>query len=111
MKSPFFDLRRFSIGLLHLTVIALSLQAAFLLRFDFFIPSSVAPLFYQGLFLALPVKMAVFYLTRHHRRWWWRFVDMVDLYRLFKANAFASLAFTAAAVKSSEAPTWRSGEM
>lgn len=98
MKSPSFDPRRFSIGLLHLIMIALSLETAFLLRFDFSIPKGTAPLFYQGLLIALPVKMAVFYLTRHHRRWWWRFVDMVDLYRLFRANAFASLAFTAATV-------------
>ena len=95
MKSATFDPRRLAIGLLHLIMIALSLETAFLLRFDFSIPKTVTSLLYPGLAIALAVKMTVFQLTRHHRRWWWRFVDMVDLYRLFKANALASLAFTA----------------
>src|SRR6266852_2368387 len=94
MKVYFFDHRRFFIGLLHLTLIALSLTIAYLLRFDFFIPQENLPYLYRGLWIALPVKMVVFYLTRVHRRWWWRFVDMVDLFRLFVANALASLAFT-----------------
>ncbi len=98
MKSLFFDHRRFFIGLWHLTMIALSILLAYLLRFDFSIPRDEIVLFYRGLWLALSVKMLVFYLTGLHRRWWWRFVDMIDLYRVLVANVFASLGFVAAAL-------------
>jgi FlaA1/EpsC-like NDP-sugar epimerase len=94
MKLPL-DHRRVLLGLLHLATIAVSLTLAYHLRFDFWVPAGQMPLFYQALGIALPVKMVVFVLTRLHRHWWWRFVDLVDLFRLLVANALASLAFAA----------------
>lgn len=89
----FIDYRRFLIGLLHLALIALSLELAFLLRFDFSIPPAGNALFYESLWVALPVKMVVFLLARLQRRWSWRFADIVDLYWLFLVNTVASLGF------------------
>jgi FlaA1/EpsC-like NDP-sugar epimerase len=71
---------------------------AFLLRFDLQITSRELEQLLAGLWIALPVKMLVFSLTGLHRRWVWRFVDVVDLYRVVVGNAAASLAFAAAAV-------------
>ncbi len=89
--------RRWFIGLWHLAVIALSLTLAYLLRFDFSIPTAEIPRLWQALGIALPVKMAAFVLTGLHRRWWWRLVDVVDLYRVLVGNVVASLGFTAVA--------------
>ncbi len=89
----FIHRRRFTIGLLHLVLIALSLELAFLLRFDFSMPPAGIALFYESLWVALPVKMVVFLLARLQRRWSWRFADIVDLYWLFLVNTIASLGF------------------
>lgn len=97
MKSPHFDHRRIFIGLWHLTMIALSWAIAYLLRFDFAVPRADIPLFYQGLWVVLPAKMVVFYLAGLDRRWWWRLLDLVDLFRVSVANVMASLAFAASA--------------
>ena len=95
MKSPLLDRRGFLIGLVHLATIALSLVLAYYLRFDFWVPPTQIQPLCQALAIALPVKMLVFSVTQLHRRWWWRFVDMVDLLQLLVANALASLGFTA----------------
>ncbi len=89
--------RGWFIGLWHLTLIALSLVIAYLLRFDFAIPAAEIPRFWAALGIALPVKMVAFVLTGLHRRWWWRLVDVVDLYRVFVGNVVASLGFTTVA--------------
>jgi FlaA1/EpsC-like NDP-sugar epimerase len=95
MRPSLIDRRRLLIGLLHLGLIAVSLTIASLLRFDFSISWMVIPLFYRALCIALLVKMGVFYLARLHRRSWWQFADIVDLYHLFTSNALASIGFAA----------------
>ena len=44
----------------HLTVVGLSVTAAFLLRFDFAIPTSVIPILKQSLLIAILVKLPIF---------------------------------------------------
>src|SRR5437868_5651784 len=44
----------------HLTVVTLSVAAAFLLRFDFTIPSIVGPILKQAVLIAILVKLPIF---------------------------------------------------
>ncbi len=92
MKNFFFECRRFFIALSQAVLITLSLLAAFLLRFDFSIPPPYTKLLYNSLWLAVVLKMAMFYVVGLHRGWW-RFVGMPDLLRVLAANANGSLAF------------------
>jgi FlaA1/EpsC-like NDP-sugar epimerase len=87
--------RRALLWLFHAVTIGLSLVISFLLRFDFSVPPREIPLLYRALLVALPVKLAAFYLARLDRGWW-RFAGMDDLYRVILANVGASLAFTTA---------------
>src|SRR5579885_3200049 len=67
---------RAAAGAVHLVIFALSLWAAYLLRFDFFIPHWERPLFYRGLLLVAFLKPAIFYLLRMDREQWWSHVGM-----------------------------------
>ena len=51
----------------HLTVVGLSVTAAFLLRFDFTIPTSVIPILKQSLLIAILVKLPIFDWVAHQR--------------------------------------------
>jgi FlaA1/EpsC-like NDP-sugar epimerase len=98
--------RRHVILAFHAVTIAFSLVTAFLLRFDFAIPSEAYTLVSQALWIALLVKMPVVFMAGLHRGWW-RFVGIRDLWRVFVANAIASAGFTAVALfwlSSSEFP-------
>jgi FlaA1/EpsC-like NDP-sugar epimerase len=81
----------------HLVIVALSLAAAFLLRFDFALPQDQAALFLGAVLIAIPTKMLVFLLARFHRGWW-QFVGVADLLRILFANLIASVGFTIAAM-------------
>jgi FlaA1/EpsC-like NDP-sugar epimerase len=98
MKSFSFGRGGLLIGVWHAATIALSLTIAFLLRFDFQIPLPEIQHYLAGLWIALLVKMLAFYLTGLQRRWLWRFVDVVDLYRVVVGNAVASFGFAVAAM-------------
>jgi FlaA1/EpsC-like NDP-sugar epimerase len=80
-----------SIG--HLIVFALSLSAAFLLRFDLRMPPDQIPLLVKGLCILIPVKLAVFYYAGVTRGWW-RYIELMDLIRLLYANLIGSAMFT-----------------
>jgi len=76
----------------HLTVVTLSVAAAFLLRFDFTIPSIVGPILKQAVLIAILVKLPIFDwfgLYRSLRQ----FVSIPDLYLVFVANVTGSLLF------------------
>jgi FlaA1/EpsC-like NDP-sugar epimerase len=89
MNPILIRLRGLFIALFHLSVIALSLSMAFLLRFDFLPSSLESPLLLVGLASAIPVKMLVFYLGGLQRGWW-RFAGLTDLTRILVVNAIAS---------------------
>jgi len=97
MTTSLVPFRRPIILTFHVVAIAFSLATAFLLRFDFSIPSSVRVLLFEATVLALLVKMPLFVLAGLDRGWW-RFVGIPDLWRVLVANAVASAVFTAVAV-------------
>jgi FlaA1/EpsC-like NDP-sugar epimerase len=76
----------------HLTVVALSVTAAFLLRFDFTIPDSAIEILKQALPIAILVKLPIFDLIGFYRGLR-RFVSIPDLYLVFLGNAAGSVLF------------------
>uniref|UniRef100_Q01WZ5 Polysaccharide biosynthesis protein CapD n=1 Tax=Solibacter usitatus (strain Ellin6076) TaxID=234267 RepID=Q01WZ5_SOLUE len=78
----------------HLTVVGLSLTAAFLLRFDFAIPASVVPIWKQALLIAILVKLPIFDWVGFYRSLR-RFVSIPDLYLVFLGNVAGSLLLAA----------------
>jgi FlaA1/EpsC-like NDP-sugar epimerase len=62
---------------------------SFLLRFDFAIPQTEMRHLTVGLLLAVPVKLAIFYLTRAQRGWWTSF-SLIDLSQMVYTNFLAS---------------------
>jgi FlaA1/EpsC-like NDP-sugar epimerase len=107
VKSFLYGYRRLFISLWQVTIIAMALTGAFLLRFDFAIPRAVIPTLYRGLWLALILKAFPFRLASLDRGWW-RFVGMADLLRVLVANAAGSLAFAAVALLAIGTPFPRS---
>ena len=86
--------QRINLHLLPLLCAAvISYATAFSLRFEFSLPNSVEGLFVVGLCIFPPIKCLVFWIYRLHAvRWRW--VGVLDLYRLVVANAIGSaLAF------------------
>jgi FlaA1/EpsC-like NDP-sugar epimerase len=78
-------------------VIAISLAASFLVRFDFIFPHAEIRHLLFGLLIVLAVKMTVFYVVGIEHGWW-RFSGLSDLVKLFIANVVGSIVFTAATV-------------
>jgi FlaA1/EpsC-like NDP-sugar epimerase len=74
-----------------LLLAALSLVAAFLLRFEFTIPADQRRLVELGLCVFVPSKLAAFYLFRLHRSWW-KIVGLFDLVSVVAANLAGSVA-------------------
>ena len=77
---------------LHTLLIALSLFAAFLLRFDFRIPEGVGPVFWSALWLAGLVKLPTFFYAGFHRGLR-RFAGLPEVPGLLFGNLVASGAF------------------
>jgi hypothetical protein len=78
-------------------VIAISLAASFLVRFDFVFPHSEMRHLLFGLLIVLSVKMLVFYVVGIEHGWW-RFSGLSDLVKLFIANVAGSVVFNAAKI-------------
>jgi FlaA1/EpsC-like NDP-sugar epimerase len=78
----------------HLTVVGLSVTAAFLLRFDFTIPTGVIPILKQSLLIAILVKLPIFDWVGFYRSLR-RFVSIPDLYLVFLGNVGGSVLFAA----------------
>ena len=78
----------------HLAAVGLSVMAAFLLRFEFSIPSSLAPVLKQALLIAILVKLPVFDWMGFYRGLR-RFVSIPDLYLVFLGNVAGSVLFAA----------------
>ena len=81
----------------HLVMIVASIALAFALRFDFVIPGDQFPLMWQGILIAVPLKVSTFHLMGLSRGWW-RFIGILDLMRLFWANVMVSVVFTATTI-------------
>ncbi|HLI86682.1 MAG TPA: nucleoside-diphosphate sugar epimerase/dehydratase [Bryobacteraceae bacterium] len=77
-----------------LALAAVSLEAAFLLRFEFTLPPDQRRLLELGFFIFVPFKLVAFYFFGLHRAWW-RIVGLFDLVRIGLANLSGSAAATA----------------
>lgn len=73
----------------HQLLFLMSALAAFLLRFDFSIPSGQAPDFLVAIMFWLPLKMIAFRVARLDRTSW-RFVSLHDVWRIIAAASIAS---------------------
>ncbi len=78
----------------HLTAVALSVTAAFLLRFDFSLSADVIPILKEALLIAILVKLPVFEWSGFYRSLR-RFVSIPDLYLVFLGNLAGSVLFAA----------------
>jgi len=78
----------------HLAVVALSVTAAFLLRFDCSLPADVIPILKEALLIAILVKLPVFDWSGFYRSLR-RFVSIPDLYLVFLGNLAGSVLFAA----------------
>ncbi len=78
----------------HGLLAAVSLAGAFLLRFDFAIPAKELPNLWYGLLLAIPAKIAVYYLGHFHRSLR-LYAKIPDIFRLLARNIMASALFAA----------------
>lgn len=76
--------------LFKLVLIGGSFYGAYLLRFDFTIPAQFSVHLFELLPWVLLIKMTVFWFMDLHQGWW-RYVAMVDLIQIFKANLIASI--------------------
>jgi len=81
----------------HLAVVSLSLTAAFLLRFDFKIPTGIFPVLTAAVWLAILVKLPVFNVAEFHRGLR-QFASIPDLVRVLLGNLAASALFAAASM-------------
>src|SRR5262245_21165002 len=77
----------------HTVAVALSVTAAFLLRFDFAIPPSLSGVLGKAIAIAIVVKLPVFEVVDFYRGLR-RFVSTPDLYRLFIGNLAGSMLFS-----------------
>lgn len=82
---------RLSNRVVYLISIVLSFFAAFLLRFDFLIPSDEFGHLRRGLLIAIVVKILVFHIARLHQSWR-QYTGPGDLMHIVMTNALASAA-------------------
>lgn len=92
MQSPLLNHRRFVVGVYHFVAILFAVVTAYVLRFDFSIPSDELMFFRQALLIAVLVKLPIFLFAGIHRGWW-RLVDIAELVRVSLINILASLSF------------------
>ncbi|HVB59248.1 MAG TPA: nucleoside-diphosphate sugar epimerase/dehydratase [Candidatus Acidoferrales bacterium] len=93
LQKCFLAHRLIFIRLWQASIVALSLVAAFLVRFDFLFPRGETKHVLEGLVIALCVKMIVFSIVGVEHGWW-RFSGLSDLVKLVFANLIGSAVFT-----------------
>lgn len=89
--------RRFFVVATHLFFIVLAYTFAFLVRFDFSLPSTFLPVFFQTLPLVLVTKLATLYFFDLFRGLW-RYVGIADILQILKASIAATVLFILANV-------------
>jgi len=85
-----FNKRRTIVFISDLFLIATALCSAFLLRFDFLIPESTLPLFWECLMVVLLVKPLVFISIGFYQSMW-RYASLRDGIEIFKGVTIASI--------------------
>jgi len=81
----------------HVPVVALSLVAAFLLRFELTLPVSAIPILKQAVLIAILLKLPIFELSGFYQGLR-RFASIRDLYVVFLGNLAGSVLFIAASL-------------
>jgi FlaA1/EpsC-like NDP-sugar epimerase len=81
----------------QLAAVGLSVTAAFLLRFDFSIPSGLAPILRQAFLIAILVKLPIFDWVGFYRGLR-RFASIPDLYIVFLGNVAGSAMFASVSI-------------
>jgi FlaA1/EpsC-like NDP-sugar epimerase len=89
--------RRLLIIITHLLLVWTAYSLAFLLRFEFAIPSNYYLVFLKTLPLVLVIKVLVFYYFGIFQGLW-RYVSITDLWQIVKAGTVSSLVFVIALV-------------
>ncbi len=97
IKLNFEKWRRFSIVATHLSFIVLAYILAFLVRFDFSLPSEFMPVFFQTLPLVIVTKFLSLYFFDLFRGLW-RYVGIADIVQILKASVVATVLFILANV-------------
>jgi FlaA1/EpsC-like NDP-sugar epimerase len=85
-----FQAKRVLVFFLDVALIVTSLTLAFLLRFDFRIPSEQKVLMVQGVLVVLAVKPFLFAVTGMYRNIW-RYASLQDAVEIFKVVTFSSM--------------------
>jgi FlaA1/EpsC-like NDP-sugar epimerase len=84
--------RLYIIAFVKTLIISSAFLLAFLLRFEFMMSDKEWTLFFQLLPAIIIIKIAVFWKMGLGRGWW-RYVSLVDVFDIFRANILASLCF------------------
>jgi FlaA1/EpsC-like NDP-sugar epimerase len=80
--------------LFHILIVGVSYWLAWLLRFDFHIPSAERINFYQGLAIVGAVKLTLFVGAGLYKEDWWRHQGLSDLLRVGAHNLLESAVVT-----------------
>jgi FlaA1/EpsC-like NDP-sugar epimerase len=84
--------RRVVVIAFHILLIVVSYVLAFLLRFDFYVPSETWNRFFVTLPLLLVFRLSAFAFFKLHKGMW-RYVGMPDLLAILKAETLSSVLF------------------
>jgi FlaA1/EpsC-like NDP-sugar epimerase len=82
--------RAWLLAIVHIVVFTVAYGLAFLLRFDFAVPTTEAALFWSTLIWIIDLKLLVFYLLAQFHGWW-RYVTFADLAALLRAVTISLL--------------------
>ena len=85
-----FNKRRLLVFAVDVALIAIAYVAAFLLRFDFFIPADQWAIFLKGLWIVLAIKPLVFLVSGLYRNLW-RYASLHDAMEIFKVITISSV--------------------
>jgi FlaA1/EpsC-like NDP-sugar epimerase len=80
--------------LFHILIVGISYWLAWLLRFDFHIPTAERVSFYQGLAIVASVKLTLFLAAGLYKEDWWRHQGLSDLLRVGGQNLIESAVAT-----------------
>ncbi len=92
IQKPYFDWGQGSIFIIQTLLIPLSYHIAFLLRFDFAIPSEQVDIFLKTLPIIVIVRLITFYYMDLFDGWW-RYVSIEDLTKIATGVAVSSVCF------------------
>lgn len=97
IKSFILNYRRYIVIVVHLCLMCSAFYLAFLIRFDFFLPTKFSSVFLKTVPLLLVIKLLVFYYFGLFSGLW-RYASIGDLWQIIKANIISTAIFIIANV-------------